>query len=230
MLWTFGAVAELPLADDGRGIAGLFEDVSERRLLGIEQPEANIVPDIVLPGHELDSGRRAERLHIAVIEANPGRSEPIQVRRPVRLASVGAHAFIAEVIGHDEDDVRLFRGVHWACQAQPAITAQCQRNQSSSHHRLPSQSSILTNMAPHRGGDPSSETSTFHNGERQSAATEQVLGATLDLGHRNRRTIEQTPRRMLGDSRRVPEYHGMQSRGIARFNGIPAYLRATPGK
>ena len=48
---------------------------------------------------------RAERLGIAMIEANALLRHPIDVRRLVLLTAVGAVALVADVVRHDQDDV-----------------------------------------------------------------------------------------------------------------------------
>ncbi len=66
-----------------------------------------IVPVVVDPGHDLNAGRGADRLRIAVGEADPFLGHAIEVGRVVGYAAIDPEAFEAHVIGHDEDDVRL---------------------------------------------------------------------------------------------------------------------------
>ena len=50
---------------------------------------------------------------MALLEPHPGGGEPIEMRRLVGLPAVGRDAFVAEVIGHDEDDVGLGSSERW---------------------------------------------------------------------------------------------------------------------
>jgi hypothetical protein len=61
--------AELPLAGDARHVASGLEQVAEGGELRVHVSEVDVVPDIVLPGHELHARGCAERLHEAVREA-----------------------------------------------------------------------------------------------------------------------------------------------------------------
>ncbi len=46
---------------------------------------------------------------IAAVEAHARGGEGVEVGRFVGLAAVGAERFVAEVVGHDEDDIWLLR-------------------------------------------------------------------------------------------------------------------------
>ena len=58
-----------------------------------------------------DSRRRAKRQRVAVLEPHSARRELIEVRRLEVHCAVTAEVPMAEIIRHDEDDVRLLRGV-----------------------------------------------------------------------------------------------------------------------
>ena len=109
--------AELPLAGDGGGVAGFLEQVAERGGLRLHAAELDVVAGVRHAGHEADAGGRAEGLNVAAFEAHAGGGEGVEVGRFVGLAAVGAERFVAEVVGHDEDDVWLLRvgGVGKAC-------------------------------------------------------------------------------------------------------------------
>ena len=79
--------------------------------LRIEQAEFEVISDIGNPGHQLHAGGSAERLDVAIFKAHAGGGEAVEVRGLVGLAAVGRHAFVAEIVGHDEDDIgRARRG------------------------------------------------------------------------------------------------------------------------
>ncbi len=97
--------AELPLARDARGVARLAKDVPERLLLRVEDAPAVVAAEAVPPGHDQQARRRAQRRAVGVLEARPPGGELVQDRRPVRRAPVAAEALVAQVVGHDQQDV-----------------------------------------------------------------------------------------------------------------------------
>ena len=99
-----------PLVADARGVPGRLEQVPERRLLPEQCAEVEIVADVVPARHQRHPGGRAERLHWHCSRPEPDRGQPVEVRGLVRLAAVRRDALVAEVIGHDEDEVRFRLG------------------------------------------------------------------------------------------------------------------------
>src|SRR5262245_53498426 len=72
-------LAKLPLASDGRGVAGLPEQVAEGLLAWVEVTEARVIAHVVLAGHQLQSRRRAERLDVAALEADTPGGELVEL-------------------------------------------------------------------------------------------------------------------------------------------------------
>lgn len=61
---------------------------------------------LVPAGHQLVPGGSAHRLDVVVLQSNPCRGQFVQVRR-ADLGFMVAYVVPAEVVGQDEDDVRL---------------------------------------------------------------------------------------------------------------------------
>lgn len=104
-----GVVTELPFSGDTRGVSGVLEEMGEGGAGGVQFAEAVVVSDIVLPGHELGPGRRAERLGISAIEAHASGGEAVEIRCAVGSPATGADTLVAKIVGEDEDDIG-FRG------------------------------------------------------------------------------------------------------------------------
>ena len=79
--------------------------MSEGDLARFHQPEADVVPEVVLAGHERDACRRAERHYMRVLKSHPGPGHAVNHRSPVRRAAVRPDHLVSEVVGHDQDDV-----------------------------------------------------------------------------------------------------------------------------
>ena len=60
---------------------------------------------IIDSGHDLNARRRADRLGIAVGEADPVLSHAVEVWGAIGLTAIGSDAFEAHVVSHNEDDV-----------------------------------------------------------------------------------------------------------------------------
>ena len=97
---------ELPFSRNRCGIAGVLEQMGEGRRIGVNFPEAEIIADIVQPGHDLHSRGRAQWLHVTVLESHPVGCHLIEMWRLV-MTAVRRHAFIPKVVCHDQNDVRL---------------------------------------------------------------------------------------------------------------------------
>lgn len=62
------------------------------------------------PGHQGTTTRRAPRRGVKIGQTHAGGGKRIDVRRSMELTSVTPKIALAEVIGQDVNDVRLFRG------------------------------------------------------------------------------------------------------------------------
>ena len=111
-------VTEVPLAEHGGRVAELPEALGDRVGLGIdtlvveravgvgEQDGGNPGPVLVAPGDQPGASRRADRAAgVEVGQHHAGGGQPVEVRR-LDPAGVRADVAVAEVVGHDEDDVR----------------------------------------------------------------------------------------------------------------------------
>ena len=102
---AFESAVELPLTGDHGFVASFLEEVPESLDLGVHHTKANVVSVVVDAGHDLDTARGANGLRVAVLEADPGGRKLIESGRVVFFAAIGADAFKAHIIGHDEYDV-----------------------------------------------------------------------------------------------------------------------------
>ena len=100
-------VRQLPLARDHRPVARLRQHVGKGDIGRVEFHELPVVPVVVQPRHQLDPGRRAQRLRMAVLEPHALRGDPVELRRLVGRAAVDTQRLGAEVVGEDDDDVGL---------------------------------------------------------------------------------------------------------------------------
>ena len=110
------AVAEMPLAANGGGIAARREKLRDRdlpRQQALRQPRGNRLQragaDRVAAGHQLGARRHAIALHVEIQEAQPFRGERVDARRrraAQHAAAVAAELAPAEVVGEDQYDVR----------------------------------------------------------------------------------------------------------------------------
>ncbi len=124
-----GRPAEAPLAEAAGGVAGGFEDLRQRDG-GVRDGELSFVfrfahhldalgvirlPVVadegvarMLAGHQHAAGRCADRISAVMLgELHALRSQAVHIRRLDDLLPVAAEIPRAEVIGQDEDDVRL---------------------------------------------------------------------------------------------------------------------------
>ena len=63
----------------------------------------------ILPAHQRRARRRAVLAMVVVRKLHPLRRQPVDVRRLVILAPVGREVRVAEVVGHDENNIRFGR-------------------------------------------------------------------------------------------------------------------------
>ena len=100
-------VRQLPLARNHRPVPRLRQHVGERDVGRVEVHELPVVPVVVQSRHQLDPGRRAQRLRVPVLEPHALRGDPVEFGRFVRRPAVGAQRLDAEIVGEDDDDVGL---------------------------------------------------------------------------------------------------------------------------
>lgn len=100
--------AKLPLTNHASRVAGLFQDTSECWIVRVDFSESNVVSDIALSGHDLDSRGSAQGLHIGVVETHACLREFIEIRGFVGLAAIHSQTLLADVISQNQNDVWLF--------------------------------------------------------------------------------------------------------------------------
>ncbi len=109
-------VAEVPLAEHPRPVAGFGEDVGHRGNLGPqERPTAadvdRAVASGVHAGQQLPAGRRAHRRHVEVVQAHAFAAQAVDMRRLEHGVSVGGQFAVSLIVRHHENDVgRLGEG------------------------------------------------------------------------------------------------------------------------
>ncbi len=100
---------QMPLADDGRLVAGRLQQLRQRHLAAVEGVAvvAQPVQVTVLAGQQNGAARRADRVRDeAVREAHAFTGDAIDVRRLDQVAAVGADRALGMIVRHDEQDVR----------------------------------------------------------------------------------------------------------------------------
>ena len=107
-----GSGAQVPLADRPGRVARGLQAVRQRRFLKGERfvgrplvtPHAE--PLLIPPGQQARPSRAAPRSgHVPVREPHPAGREGVQVRRRDVLDAVETHIRVAEIVGHDQQDV-----------------------------------------------------------------------------------------------------------------------------
>ena len=108
---------QVPLADDGRLVAGRLEQFGERRLAAVEDVllvGVEAVDVAVGAGEDGRPGRAAEGVGgQAAVEPHAAGGDAVDVRRPVDDRPVGPDGLVAVVVAEDEQDVRPGRGGRW---------------------------------------------------------------------------------------------------------------------
>src|SRR5262249_41393569 len=113
------AEAEVPFADQSRGVAGRAQQVGQRALME-RQSKLALGPDVrielmpeasLIPAREQAGPRRAAigRGHVAVGAANSRLRQLVDIRGRHGLAAVHADVPITQIIDDDEQNVRLGR-------------------------------------------------------------------------------------------------------------------------
>ena len=123
-LWVkFGGAAEVPLADEGGGVAGGAKMISHRFFAGRQANAWRSVfradgiklkteTCLVATGEERGAGRSTKwRGDVAVGKARAAGGEGVDVGRGDTFAPVATEFAVAEVVGDDEDDVRAAGGL-----------------------------------------------------------------------------------------------------------------------
>ena len=118
-------VAEAPLADQGGRIPGALEHVRDRRVARTQRLRQRVLlagvaahagVAVVQPGHEHAARGRADcSARVEVREAQPLARHAVEVRRPDHLLSVTPELAVAEIVGHDPDQIRLLRRTCSSC-------------------------------------------------------------------------------------------------------------------
>ena len=113
-------VVDLPLAGDGRGVAGGFHHLRKRGVLGpikVADTPARHVPVVhpagaprVLAGEQRGAGRGALRHRPRVVKLEAALGQAIDVRRLNVVRAIAGDPVLAEVVHHDEQNVGLGRG------------------------------------------------------------------------------------------------------------------------
>ena len=103
-------VAEVPLAEDARGVARVAEHLGQRggsqgQSFALQDRVCDPVLELVPPGEQGAAGRRAGRADMEVHEPHTIGVQPIEVRRPEDGVAVGREVAVALVVGEDEEDV-----------------------------------------------------------------------------------------------------------------------------
>ena len=110
-------VVDLPLAGDGCGVAGGFHHLRKRVVLGpveVTDTPARDVPVVhpagapgVLAGEQRGTGWRALRHRPRVVKLEAAIGQAVDVRRLNVVRAIAGDPVLAEVVHHDEQDVRL---------------------------------------------------------------------------------------------------------------------------
>ena len=106
-------VAEVPLADDRRLVAGLLEALRHEPFGGVQPVGRDgrndgglqAVAEGIAAGHQGRARRRAHRLDVELRELRAARGQRVDVRRLDVRAAVEADILPAEIVGDDVDDV-----------------------------------------------------------------------------------------------------------------------------
>ena len=109
---------EMPFADDLGRVARLFQGIRQRTFRERESPGGVRTDDRIDAGargvasrEQRRAGRRADGLHIVVLQHGTRFGESVDVRRQDLLAAVETAVGVTEVINQQEDDVWLGRGI-----------------------------------------------------------------------------------------------------------------------
>ena len=105
-----GLRAEVPLADQAGVVADALERHGQRdrvpgqRPLVLRAGHSEAAPEAA--GHQGRAGGATDRGHVVLGKFNALAGYPVETRRR-RIAAMEGHVGIAQVVGHDEDEIRL---------------------------------------------------------------------------------------------------------------------------
>ena len=105
---------QAPFSEQAGGIPGLAQHLRQRDVLVAQRDAAAIAPHgrvaRVVAGHQHAARRRALRTsRVRLGEPHPVARQTVQMRRPDALLAVAAEMAIPQVVGVDQDNVRLWR-------------------------------------------------------------------------------------------------------------------------
>jgi len=109
-----GRIAEVPLADVARDVAGLLHHLGDRHLLGGHSGVTGLRGDVarharplrIATRHQCCPRRRADRRpHVKLREPRPFPRQPIQAGSDQVFGPVAVHVNTALVVGEDQNDV-----------------------------------------------------------------------------------------------------------------------------
>ena len=128
MIETGGAALEMPLADHGRLIAHLLQELGKGLLFPIEANTIvnHAVEMAVLAGENDGPARGADRIGAeAVVEQHSLAGQPVELRGFVDLRSVTGQRVRGMVVSEYQNDVGPFRGGEIGTAAAPEKQAEC---------------------------------------------------------------------------------------------------------
>ena len=104
-------IAQMPFAEDARGVAGVAEHLGNGRCLqahplALEDGVGDAVLELVFAGQQRAARRRAGRADVKIGEAHAFVVKAVQVRRLQHGIAVAGEIAITLVIAEDEDDIR----------------------------------------------------------------------------------------------------------------------------
>ena len=108
-------VAEMPFADDSRGVAGFLERLRQEPLAGVEtvggsagdDHRLKAVAEGITASHERPARGRTHGLHVELRELSAARGQRVNVRRLDVSAAVESDVLPTQVVSNDVDDVWL---------------------------------------------------------------------------------------------------------------------------
>ena len=107
-------MTESPFADQAGCVAGIFQDLGNGDVIGAKIRfcvSSNITVSRVLSGHQHTSRRCANgRAGVKLCEPPPFGGHPVDVRRFDLFLPVTAYVTVAQIVGHNEDDVWFLIG------------------------------------------------------------------------------------------------------------------------
>ena len=84
--------------------------MTECSVFGVQVAKVRVVSEVVLSRHQFDTTGGADWSRITMRESDPICRQCIDIGCLVVFASVAPKRFPADVISHDQDDIRFLRG------------------------------------------------------------------------------------------------------------------------